>query len=207
MTSRNQHIVGRGMARHLLSQCSATADVSPQAIEFGLLPHGKPTVKSPPELATPFNIAHTDGLVLCGIGQVQHQMLGVDVERLERRTDPELAKRYFSAPEIDYLRSFQDAARRKLAFLKIWTLKEAFIKAIGTGLHTPLADFAFENIDDPTPTIRMLNPKLESEHQWKFFSFHPRESFIAAIAVATDAAAGPVAMHLNSFDQVVAEAH
>ncbi|EMI21336.1 hypothetical protein RMSM_01729 [Rhodopirellula maiorica SM1] len=51
----------------------------------------------------------------------------------------------------------------------------------------------------------MLHPKLESEHQWKFFSFHPRESFIAAIAVATEESAEGISLHLNSFDEVVAE--
>ncbi|WP_345326698.1 4'-phosphopantetheinyl transferase family protein [Novipirellula rosea] len=204
MTSRNQHIVGRGMARHLLGQSAGSAKVSPKSIEFCCLQHGKPAVKSPAEISTPFNIAHTDGLVLCGIGHAKHQLLGVDVERLERRTDPELATRYFSTPEIEYVHSFSDATRRKLAFLKVWTLKEAFIKAIGTGLNTPLSDFAFENIDDDTPTIRMLNPELESEHQWKFFSFHPRESFIAAIAVATEESADHLSMHLNNFDEVVA---
>ncbi|TWU17406.1 4'-phosphopantetheinyl transferase psf-1 [Novipirellula galeiformis] len=201
MTSRNQHIVGRGMARHLLGG----SEVPARSIEFHALQHGKPAVKSPPEIAQPFNIAHTDGLVLCGIGHTKHQLLGVDVERLERRTDPELATRYFSAPEIEYVHSFADARKRKSAFLRVWTLKEAFIKAIGTGLHTPLSDFAFENIDDDTPTIRMLDPRLESDQQWSFFSFYPRQTFIAAIAVATHPDDPRVSMQLSDFDEVVAQ--
>ncbi len=199
LTSRNQHIVGRGMAKHLLGECG----VSPKAIQFCCLEHGKPIVKTPAEVNQPFNIAHTDGLVLCGIGQTQHQLLGVDIERMERRTDPELATRYFSTPEVEYVHSFDDPSRRKLAFLRVWTLKEAFIKAIGTGLHTPLSDFAFENIDAPSPTIRLLNPSLESDCHWQFYSFQPRVSFIGAVAVATKSESEKVQMSLEDFDAVV----
>ncbi|MCG8648628.1 MAG: 4'-phosphopantetheinyl transferase superfamily protein, partial [Pirellulales bacterium] len=148
-------------------------------------------------------VAHTDGLVMCGIGSVNHVMLGVDVERLGRRTNPELADRYFSAPEADYLRTRLDDADRCKTFLRIWTLKESFIKAIGTGLATPLADFAFENIESSSPTIRMLNPDLESDFHWKFFSIEPRPGFVGAIAVACQRESDPVTLDLKSFDDLI----
>ncbi|TWT82006.1 4'-phosphopantetheinyl transferase sfp [Planctomycetes bacterium CA13] len=191
------------MARHLLCHATQSAKVTPDAIEFSCLQHGKPIVQAPPEAAQPFNIAHTDGLVLCGIAPQHHLQLGVDVERLDRRTDTELAARYFSAPEVEYVFSFSNETCRHHAFLKVWTLKEAFIKAIGTGLHTPLANFAFENIDSTSPTIRMLSPELESNLNWRFFSCYPRDSFIAAIAVAANQDEAAVSMELHDFDSFV----
>lgn len=198
-TSRNQHVVGRGMARRLLGNDT----VDPLSIRFAAEIHGKPYVIEPPQAQRPFNVAHTDGLVMCAVGNDAHAAIGIDVERLERRTDPAIADRYFSKPEVEYLRAFRRESQRKNAFLRIWTLKEAFIKAIGTGLQTPLADFAFEEIDSDSPKIRMLNPTLQSAQSWMFFSIQPRPGFVAAIAVAPKRAAEKIDFELLSFDELV----
>ncbi len=199
-TSRNQHVVGRGMARRLLGDES----VAPHDIKFAAEVHGKPFVVEPSAAKQPFNVAHTDGLVMCGVGQDQHALVGVDVERLERRTDPGLASRYFSKPEIEFLNSKPEGIARRNSFLRIWTLKESFIKAIGTGLQTPLADFAFKEIDSDQPRIEMLNPELRSNLTWRFFSLQPRPGFIGAVAVACDQNdAMDVQIQLKNFDDLV----
>jgi len=180
-TTRNQHVIGRGMSRRLLGRDV----VDPQSIEFGIEPHGKPVVHRPLEANRPFNVTHTDGLVMCGIGTADHQTIGLDVERLDRRTDTSLADRYFSKPEVRFLNKFRTDESRRRTFLRIWTLKESFIKAIGTGLTMPLSDFTFEQINSDNPTIRMLNEELESDLGWRFYSFEPRPGFVAALAVAT----------------------
>jgi len=187
------------MARRLLG--SSTID--PQSIRFAAEPHGKPYVIEPAEARRPFNVAHTDGLVMCGVGNATHDLVGVDVERLNRRTDPSLADRYFSRPEVRYLSAFRSDIERRNAFLRIWTLKESFIKAIGTGLQTPLADFAFEEIDSDSPRIKMLNPNLESDKSWTFFSIQPRPGFIGAIAVASKPTGTQVELELQSFDELM----
>lgn len=183
-TSRNQHVVGRGMARRLLGR----EQIDPCLIAFAIEKNGKPYVSQPAEARRPFNIAHTDGLVMCGIHSQCDDLLGVDVEKLGRRTDPALAKRYFSKPEIDHLETCVSETDQRNTFLKIWTLKEAFIKAIGTGLQTPLADFAFDKIESAEPEIRFLNPKLESKTRWSFLSIEPRPGYVGAVAVGANSA-------------------
>ncbi len=184
------------MARRLLG----LAHVAPHQIRFALQTHGKPYVASPDLAKQPFNIAHTDGLVICGVGGDAHELVGIDVERLDRQTDAALAERYFSPPEIEYLHGKADEQGRQDAFLRIWTLKESFIKAIGTGLQTPLADFAFVDIDSPTPKIKMLNQDLVDDRVWKFFSIQPRPGYIGAVAVATGA---EVKLELKCFDELI----
>ena len=201
-TSRNQHVVGRGMARRLLGH-RLQGSVSPTDIRFAEAVYGKPYVTQPEHAKQPFNVAHTDGLVMCGVGTQQHQLVGVDVERLGRRTDPGLAERFFSAPEIEFLNSKTDDCQRRNAFLRIWTLKESYIKAIGTGLQTPLADFAFTEIDSDQPKIRMLNPDLQDEYQWQFFSIEPQPGFIGALAVATLADQQPAQFDLKCFAELI----
>lgn len=198
-TSRNQHVVGRGMARKLLGE----EVVAPNEIRFAEAVHGKPYVITPDAAKQPFNIAHTDGMVMCGVGQNHHELVGVDVERLGRQTDPAIAERFFSVPEIDYLRTKRDTAEYRNAFLKVWTLKESFIKAIGTGLQTPLADFAFVDVDTDEPKIEMLNPKLESDLNWHFFSFHPKAGFVAAVAVACRNDQPQIKLDIKCFDDLI----
>ena len=199
-SNRNQHVIGRGMARKLLGSDA----VAPESIQFAVEVHGKPYVAQPESAKQPFNIAHTEGLVMCGIGSRSLTQLGVDVERLGRQTDPELAERFFSQPEVRYLNGHQCADARRHAFLRVWTLKESFIKAIGTGMQTPLADFAFMDIDSDSPTIRMLNPKLDSDAQWDFFAIEPRPGFIGAVAVSQRGGASKVQLDLRCFDDLVA---
>lgn len=198
-TSRNQHVVGRGMARRLLSN----PDFGPEQIRFGAEVHGKPFVSDPPQAKQPFNIAHTDGLVLCGLCDGPHRLIGVDVEKLCRRTDPELAERYFSKPEVEFLRTKPDQKSVQDTFLRIWTLKESFIKAIGTGLQTPLADFAFSDIDSDTPKITMLKPELESNLTWNFFSISPKPGFVGAVAIATEAPDPNIKLRLSDFGELI----
>jgi 4'-phosphopantetheinyl transferase len=198
-TTRNQHVIGRGMSRRLLS----TPDVQPQSIQFGVEDHGKPVVTGPPEVQRPFNVTHTDGLVMCCIGDSNHHAVGIDVERFSRRTNASLADRNFSKPEIDFLNRCRSEESKKKMFLRIWTLKESFIKAIGTGLSMPLTDFAFEHIDSNCPTIRMLNPDLESDLHWRFYAMEPRPGFTAALAVAIDDMDATVDYELAGFESLV----
>ncbi len=182
-TARNQHVVGRGMARRLLTRGSA---VDPRSVVFEPAPHGKPYVVAPGEVARPFNVSHTDGLVLFAGGRCGE--IGVDVERLSRRTDVMLAERYFATAEVEYVFDHRDPDRQRLAFLRVWTLKEALIKAIGTGLTLPLADFAFYDIDAERPRVRMLKPSLGDGDAWRFIAFAPADGYVAALALDVAAA-------------------
>jgi 4'-phosphopantetheinyl transferase len=204
-TTRNQHVVGRGMARKLLAEELPGHDtVEPQEIRFAAESHGKPYVTQPALAQRPFNVAHTDGLVMCGVGNESHELVGVDIERLERRVDLGLASRYFSQPEISFLDQIESEDAKRETFLRIWTLKESYIKAIGTGLQTPLADFAFDEIDSSHPKIKILNPALDCGRAWRFFAFAPRPGFLGAVAVATNQASD-VTLELNRFEELVNE--
>ncbi len=180
-SARHQHVIGRAMARCLLSSgCCEHHEIG-----FRILDHGKPIVDQPEVARRAFNIAHTRGLVVCGLGQA-NQWLGVDVEWMDRRTDPALAERYFAPAEIQQLQSLRTDDERQKLFLRIWTLKEAFIKAIGTGLSTPLDQFAFEEAKSNEPTLTLADPDLARDREWTFRAFEPRPGFVAAVAVGEE---------------------
>ncbi|MEL7336029.1 MAG: 4'-phosphopantetheinyl transferase superfamily protein [Planctomycetota bacterium] len=179
-SAQNQHVVGRGISRRLVSQ---TLGIPTDSLRLCTNENGKPAVaplaqdleQSPNDLTAgstdhadeheersagccdvAFNVSHTAGLVLLGIypralpaGNLPH--LGVDIERVGRRTDPRMANRFFAAEEADWVFEHTEGPQRMHAFLRVWTLKESLIKAIGRGLAIPLDQFAFRDIDQPYP--------------------------------------------------------
>jgi 4'-phosphopantetheinyl transferase len=183
-SARHQHVIGRGMARFLI----AGTQTAPHQIQFRSLDHGKPIVETPEQLRRPFNIAHTKGLVICGLGpEAADEWLGVDIEGLDRKTDPGLAQRYFAPEEIEQLDRVKNSDAKQALFLKIWTLKEAFIKAIGTGLNTPLDQFAFENAASNSPKLVLKDETLAQGRHWQIRNVIPRPGYIAAVALGTKA--------------------
>ncbi len=190
------------MARRLLGGDA----VPPESICFELAAHGKPSVTSPPEAAQPFNVAHTDGMVVCGVGHDPDCLLGVDVERLQRRTDIDIARRSFSAPEVEFLQGFADEQKRREIFLRIWTLKESYIKAIGTGLQTPLSDFAFEEIESERPRLRRLSRDLMDDREWDFQVFEFDSAFVATVAIGRQQHTRPADVRVFDFHSVICDA-
>ena len=90
-----------------------------------------------------FNLSHSGDWVLCGVG---NENLGIDVEQID---DIELsvAEEFFTKEESDYLFTLNENDRL-IAFYKIWTLKESYIKNVGEGLSIPLNSFMFKNEDN-----------------------------------------------------------
>uniref|UniRef100_A0A0D3GXV9 holo-[acyl-carrier-protein] synthase n=1 Tax=Oryza barthii TaxID=65489 RepID=A0A0D3GXV9_9ORYZ len=81
-----------------------------------------------------FNISHTSSLIACGIAM--DAPIGIDVEEKKRKTTKSilsLARRYFTTSEVDSLAKIADSDAQQKEFIKLWTLKEAYVKALGRG--------------------------------------------------------------------------
>uniref|UniRef100_A0A0A9CGH4 holo-[acyl-carrier-protein] synthase n=1 Tax=Arundo donax TaxID=35708 RepID=A0A0A9CGH4_ARUDO len=62
--------------------------------------------------------------------------IGIDIEEKKRKTAKSilsLARRYFTPSEVDYLAKLPDPDAQQKEFIKLWTLKEAYVKALGRG--------------------------------------------------------------------------
>ena len=164
---RRQHIAAHALKRLMLS---AMGGAPPRSWTFEAPSGGKPKVVTP-RVVTPaggpghgphFNISHCDGLVACAISDDLE--LGVDVEPVARKAPLDLAQTYFAPEEVRWLASLP-SAEQPLGFFRLWTLKEAYIKATGLGLAQPLHDFAFAF--DP---LRVLfhDPALGDPRVWRF---------------------------------------
>lgn len=132
--SRRRFVVGRGRLREILGQRTCR---DPHSLRFAYGPNGKPELA---DSSVRFNLSHCEGVALLAV--TCGRDVGVDVERLRPVADLELvAERFFSSLEVRALRALP-TAKRDAAFLRCWTRKEAYVKAVGGGLSMGLRDFA-----------------------------------------------------------------
>ncbi len=137
-----------GEARHAFALCRAALRVSlaehagcgVDELSFGHLDHGKPfAIAGGRRSSIGFNVSHSGGHGLIAIGG--HGDLGVDVEeRSPHRDFAELTGRVYGPLERQRLARVSGTARLHL-FYRLWTMKEALLKAIGTGLSLGPARF------------------------------------------------------------------
>lgn len=124
---RDRYVRGRGMMRALLARRLGT---DPASLVFAVGEKGKPSLVGDP---TGFNLSHSEGRGVLAIGGVAD--LGVDIEGYDRRVDHAgLARRCFRPSEIAWMEGFAEDERH-LAFFRIWTAKEARMKATGEGFQ------------------------------------------------------------------------
>lgn len=127
----------------LRTTLSRYADVAPGEWVFERNPYGKPLLCDQHRrlAALDFNLAHSEGLIACIVRR--GGAVGIDVESVRHRSrSVEIARRYFTPQEIrelDACPAHQVGAR----FVELWTLKEAYVKAVGIGLSRPLDTFSF----------------------------------------------------------------
>lgn len=137
--ARSAFVNGRLLARLGLSR---RLDQAPRSFIFRVGAYGRPELRDAP-LGEPvhFSISHTRGLVVCAIAD---QPVGIDVECQARELDlAALAPACLSDLELQALRA-QPPATQKSRFLRLWTLKEAYAKGLGLGLHKPFTSFSID---------------------------------------------------------------
>jgi 4'-phosphopantetheinyl transferase len=172
---RRDFAAGHALLRRVLSMYG---DGRADAWTFVADANGKPALAHEPG-APPlaFNLSHTHGLVACAVARDAE--VGVDVECVGRGTDGrDIAQRFFSAAEVAQLDACP-AGQRAARFIELWTLKEAFLKAIGSGLAHPLDTFGF-SFDD-AGGLRFNAPD-GGPGAWTFALFMPSELHRLALA-------------------------
>jgi len=169
----------------LRRQLSMHADVPPAAWTFEVAPDGKPHLsRACVGAGLDFNLSHTRGLVACAVGRGAD--IGLDVESIDRNVDGrDIGARYFSPGEVALLDAC-DATARPARFIELWTLKEAYIKAIGRGLGHPLDSFGFAF--DGTGGIRFIPPPDAQATEWTFSLSAPSVHHRLAVAVRSPSA-------------------
>lgn len=140
-----QRLAGAG---RLLQLALEQAGVPVQRQRFSENPWGKPYL--PQEPSVQFSLSHGGSWAVCAVSDGP---VGVDVEL--PRCSMAVAKRHFHPQELT-----QDLDADRLC--RLWTAKEAFLKALGTGLTVPLNSFI----------VRLDPIRLEQTHTSTPFVLH-----------------------------------
>lgn len=129
--SLQRTLLGELLLRKILSQ---KLNINGKDIIFQTGDKGKPFLPGQPYF---FNVSHSGRWVVAAFSGKE---VGIDVEHI-RTPNYEVSKRFYSASEIAYLNAIEDADAKKDYFFQLWTLKESYLKAIGTGLTKSLSSF------------------------------------------------------------------
>jgi 4'-phosphopantetheinyl transferase len=184
-SDRDIYLVAHALTRRMLGRLIG---VSSDALEFAAGEHGRPEIVGPESArGFRFNLSHTHGLVACAV--TRGADIGVDVEYAERRVDIlGVARQVFSPVEVAGLAALSGGAQRE-RFFELWTLKEAYIKAIGKGLSAPLRSITFDPAQsDPVPVT--FGPEVaDDQARWCLLRFRVGSEHRLALALAADRAA------------------
>ncbi len=186
---RHRFLVSRALLRSVLSHYAA---VEPHTWVFRAGAFGKPELAGPAAGPRAFNLSHTQGLVVCAVARAGQ--LGVDAEWIDPpRARLELARRYFAPEETALLEAADETCRAQL-FFRLWTLKEAFLKARGTGLSTGLDSFAIALSDAQRPQVTFRRPlagqAADEPACWQFAEIHLARQHQVGVALGTAGDAG-----------------
>jgi len=152
--------------------------------------HGRPELVSANGLS--FNWSHCDDRAVVAIAR--GIVPGIDLERLRPRPRAlDIARRYFAADEIDMLEALSEDARDE-AFLRLWTAKEAVLKALGHGIAFGLHRLSFD-VAKRVPSMRWLDEGNADAWQLRALDIDPAHFCTLAWQ------GGPRRIELHTFEQ------
>jgi 4'-phosphopantetheinyl transferase len=175
---RDRFVVARGLLRHILGRYLGQ---EPSRLRFRYTPEGKPDLL--PEhggQTLRFNLSHSGGLALYAI--TRQGEIGVDIEQFRSDfADLQVARQFFSPREIAALRGLPPN-RRTSTFFILWTLKEAYLKADGTGLGVGLDHFDVSSALVGKAILRRADSGAEVPG-WSLRMLDPGPGYAAALVV------------------------
>lgn len=109
--------------------------------------YGKPYLTDYPKIYV--NWSHSGEYILCGVADCE---IGVDLQYNKKEPKESLVRRTLDASELEHYQGIPEKERQS-CFYEYWTLKESFLKALGTGFHTSLKTFSVLMGQEEGPVI------------------------------------------------------
>jgi 4'-phosphopantetheinyl transferase len=176
---RERYIVGRALVRTLLGRLLGRW---PAALTFRYSEFGKPRLPDDADgRSLHFNVAHSEDLIVVGLAA--QRQVGIDVERVREDLEiDKIALRFFSLREQAEWGTVP-TDQKQAAFFRCWTRKEAYIKARGEGLSTPLDQFDVSLRPGVHPILLATRPDPTQAIRWVIQDLDVGPLHMAAIVV------------------------
>ena len=167
---RRRYRVSHARLRHILA--SATG-LDPRALVFHTNDHGKPYLEGG---GVEFNLSHSGDVIAIAVAS---DPVGIDVEQIRESLEPlEIAERFFRPEEVAWLAS-RPAEQLRPAFFRMWTLKEAVIKADGRGLTMGLGSITVIPRDTGITAVELHAP--DAPRDWIGYELDVRDGYRGAV--------------------------
>jgi 4'-phosphopantetheinyl transferase len=176
---RTRYIAGHGRLRQLLGGYLSRPGAS---IEFELGKNGKPRVAGDAAArGLEFNLSHSNDTALVAIAV---QPVGIDLEHVRPLSDAnELVQRFFSKREAAAYSVMPDD-QKPLGFFRLWTRKEAWLKATGEGITNLLDQVEVSFLSGEPARLLRLPERWSGEVDWSLSHFDPEPGYVGALAIA-----------------------
>jgi len=172
---RARFVASRMLVKHL---AAGPLQVRPEDLELGYGMHGRMYLRGCEQVE--ISLSHTRDVLLVGISSVG--LIGVDTEPADRKLYGRDVERLMCTPhersELDAL----ELGERNDRLLRLWTLKEAYSKALGQGLLFPFTEFGFVPSGWSAQLARADGTPV-GDAQWRYWTVPVAERFLGAIAV------------------------
>lgn len=171
---RKLNVLARSSLRILSAQYLGC---EPEKIKIAYEEFDKPYLVDYPNFK--FNVSHSGQYV--ALAFVKNFTCGVDIERIKNDFNVlEIADNFFSPSEIEQLHNVPKD-ELFVAFYRLWTRKESFIKAKGSGLSFPLASFSVSLNEEAL--LLSTDWNLAEKERWFMRSFEPVPGYQGALSV------------------------
>jgi len=174
---RITRIISRGVLRSILSRYLT---IKPEDIVILSDEYGKPFLdKKINRQEIRFNLSHSGDFIIYAVTSGKN--IGIDVEEItETGSIEDIIEHDFSNHEKTLFGSMP-AELKTRAFFSCWTRKEAYIKALGSGLSYPLKKFSVSI--DPDEKAVLLYDENEKASNWSLREICITREYAAAVAV------------------------
>jgi 4'-phosphopantetheinyl transferase len=158
---KNNFIACRGLLRIILSRY---LNLEPNQLQFSYGIYGKPELGDTfSQQGLYFNLSHSQSLAVYAIAL--HRSVGIDLEYLRPMPDvQELAERFFSPSESAIIKALPKEEQQEV-FFRIWTIKEAYLKATGEGL-AGLQKVAVSFTEENTINLQNTESNTSLNNRW-----------------------------------------
>jgi 4'-phosphopantetheinyl transferase len=176
--ARTRYLVAHALLRATLSRLGG---VEPEEWRFGRTRSGLPFIRRPRGTSLSCSLSRSSSLVVCAVSKTRR--IGIDAELVEDRVALDALMEYaLTDDERSWCRS-GDPSTRLRRFHRLWTLKEAYLKARGTGLAVPPSRIGFLVSEDAPPTLRTEVKGDARGQRWSFRLFDPTPTHVCALAL------------------------
>ena len=178
---RRQSYRARAELRRILS---LYLGVDPRELCFVYGEQGKPALATTPDgepAPLCFNLSHSGNIALVGVILERPELqLGVDVEEARLgREFASIAESFFAPDEVAVFRRLS-SREQPAAFYRAWTRKEAYLKAIGTGLSFSSTAFSISYGLDEEPQLLRTQRAGDDARRWRMIDVPCASGYAAA---------------------------